>query len=164
MMHDEVFGARKLDLKCQGENPPQFSFPQDKGGRRNTTYKKLREKTARREYAQTSHYTSEFRRDVSDNPSRNRGIQRRRWQSEPGVPFGQERRGKRIEGEGDGSAGSHHVTSTFGLSCRRRLLQMRAYVDVQDRAIRLPQGRSRLRVMPLSGAVCQQSAAPYPTG
>ena len=32
---------------------------------------------------------------------------------------------------------------------------MRDNVDVQDRAMRVPQGRSRLRVMPVSGAVCQ---------
>ena len=41
---------------------------------------------------------------------------------------------------------------------------MLAHVNVQDRAMRVPQGRSRLRVMPLSGAVCQQRAAPDLTG
>ena len=34
---------------------------------------------------------------------------------------------------------------------------------MQDRTILVPQGRSRLRVMPMSGAVCQQRA-PDPTG
>ena len=40
---------------------------------------------------------------------------------------------------------------------------MRAHVHVQYRAMQLPQGRSRLRVMPMSGAVCQQRT-PDPTG
>ena len=106
-----------------GGVPTQFSSPQYKvWGGRNTTYKKLCEKTARQEYARTSRYTSEFRRDVSNNPSSDIGSQRRIWQSEPGMPFGQYRRGKRREGEEKGAGGSHHGTSTFGLSCRRRLL------------------------------------------
>ena len=113
---------------------------------------------ARREYARPSRYMSEFRRDVSDIPSSNRGSQRRRWQSAPGVPFCEAQRGKRREGEGDGAGGTHHGTSTFGLSCRQRLLRMRANVDVQDHAMRVPQGRSRLCGIPVSGAVCQPHA------
>ena len=37
-----------------------------------------------------------------------------------------------------------------------KLIVLRAHVDVQDRAMRVPQGRSRLRVILMSGAVCQQ--------
>ena len=45
MVHDEVFDARKLDLKCRGKIPPQFSSPQDKGGGGETQHtKKLRKK------------------------------------------------------------------------------------------------------------------------
>ena len=40
---------------------------------------------------------------------------------------------------------------------------MRANVDVQDRAMRVPRGRSRLREMPVPGEVCQ-SRAPDSTG
>ena len=32
---------------------------------------------------------------------------------------------------------------------------MQANANLQDRAMRVPQGRSRLRDMPVSGAVCQ---------
>ena len=35
---------------------------------------------------------------------------------------------------------------------------MQAHVNVHDRAMQVPQGRSRLHVIPLSEAVCQQSA------
>ena len=101
--------------------------------------------------------------NISDIPSSNRGIQRQRWQIESGGTFDRDQRGKRREGEGDGASGSHHSTSTFGLSSRQHLLQMQAHVDVQDRAMRVPQGRSRLRVMPMSGAVCQRRT-PDPTG
>ena len=46
MMHDEVSNARKLVSKCRGNPPPPLSShpPKTKGGRRNTTYKTLREK------------------------------------------------------------------------------------------------------------------------
>ena len=101
---------------------------------------------------------SEYRRDVSDIPSSNKGSQRQIWQSELSVPFGEAQRGKRREGEGDGTNGTHHITSKFGLSCRQRLLQILADVDVQDRTMRVSQGRSRLRVMPVNGAVCQPRA------
>ena len=35
---------------------------------------------------------------------------------------------------------------------------MRAHVNVQDRAMSVPQGRSRLRVMLVSGVMCQRQA------
>ena len=44
-----------------------------------------------------------------------------------------------------------------------KLIVLRAHVDVQDRAMQVLQGRSRLRVMPVSGAVCQPRA-PDSTG
>ena len=59
---------------------------------------------------------------------------------------------------GDGAGGTHHGTSTFGLSCRQCLLQMWANVNVQDPAMRVPQGRSCLRDMLVFGAVCQPRA------
>ena len=40
---------------------------------------------------------------------------------------------------------------------------MRAYADVQDCAMRVPQGQPHLRVMSMSGVVCQRRA-PYLTG
>ena len=38
------------------------------------------------------------------------------------------------------------------------MLRMRAHVDMQDRAMRVPQGRLRLCVMLMSGVVCQRHA------
>ena len=35
---------------------------------------------------------------------------------------------------------------------------MQTHVDVQDHTMRVPQGRSRLRIMPVSGVVCQPRA------
>ena len=138
--------------------PPVLIPPRRRGGGEIQPSKKLCEKTARREYVRPYLYTYEFRCEVSNIPSSNRGSQRRRRQSEPGVPFGEDWRGKRREGEGDGAGGTHHVTSTFGLSCRQRLLRMRANVYVQDRALRVLQGCSRLHDMPMSGAMCQPRA------
>ena len=66
--------------------------------------------------------------------------------------------GKQKEGEGGGAGGTHHGTSTFVLSFPRHLLQMRANVDLKDRAMRVPQGCLRLRDMPVSGAVCHLRA------
>ena len=40
---------------------------------------------------------------------------------------------------------------------------MRAHIDVQDRTMQVPQGRLRLRVMPMSRVVCQRRT-PDPTG
>ena len=40
---------------------------------------------------------------------------------------------------------------------------MRAHVNVRDHAMKMPQRRSHLRVLPMSGAVCQRRA-PDPTG
>ena len=45
----------------------------------------------------------------------------------------------RGEGGGDGAGGSHHGTRTIVLSGRRRLLQIRAHVDVKKRAMQMPQ-------------------------
>ena len=75
------FSMKGNQAQNAGEPPPSSHPPKTKGGRRNITYKKLREKTVPQEYARTSWYTSEFRRDVSNNPSSNRGSQRRRWKS-----------------------------------------------------------------------------------
>ena len=110
--------------------PPSSRPPKTKGGKRNTTYKKLREKMARREYARPSRYTSEFRRDFSNVLYSNRGSQRQRWQSEPGVPFGQAQRGKWREGKGYGASETRHGTSTFGLSYHRRLLASACHAGV----------------------------------
>ena len=71
--------------------------------------------------------------------------------------------GKRREREGDGAGGSHHGTRTIGLSCRQRLLQMQAHIDVQDITVLVPQDRSRLCAMSMYGAVFQRRA-PDPTG
>ena len=122
MMHDEVFYARKIDSKCQGGNPHPVLIPPRQRGGLETQPAKNGAKTVRREYAQPSRYIFEFRRDVSNILSSDRGSQRQIWQSEPGVPFGQARRVKRREGEGDGAGRTHHGTSTFGLSCHRRLI------------------------------------------
>ena len=43
-MNDEVFDARKLDLKCRGNPPPQFSSPQDKGGKEKHNIQKIARK------------------------------------------------------------------------------------------------------------------------
>ena len=67
-------------------------------------------------------------------------------------------RGKKVEGGEEGAGGSHHGTSTIGLSCRRHLMQMRVHVNVKDRTMRVTQGCSHLRVLPMSGAVCQYHA------
>ena len=72
-------------------------------------------------------------------------------------------RGEGGEVGGDGAGGSHHGTSTIGLSCRRRLLQMRTQFYVQDRAMQVPQGRLHLRVLTISGAVHQRRTQD-PTG
>ena len=87
-------------------HPPQFSPPQEKGGEEKHKLLKIARKTARWEYTRPDRYMSEFRRDVSKIPSSNRASQRRRWKSEPGMPFGQYRRGKRREGEEKGAVGS----------------------------------------------------------
>ena len=68
-----------------------------------------------------------------------------------------------VEGVGDGAGGSHHGTCRIGLSCCRRLLQMHAHVDVQDRTMLVSQVRLRLRGLLMSGAGCQR-CAPDPTG
>ena len=87
--HDEVYDA------CRG-NPPSLVLipPRQRGGRRNKTLKKLRENTAGREYVRPCQYTSEFRRDVSDIRSSDRGNQRRRWPSKPGVLLSEAQREK----------------------------------------------------------------------
>ena len=54
-------------------------------------------------------------------------------------------------------------TRTIGFSFRQRLLQMRDHVDMQERVMQVTQGRSRLRVLPMFGAVCQR-CTPEPTG
>ena len=66
--------------------------------------------------------------------------------------------------KGDSSvSGNHHGTRTTGGSCRRRLLQMRAPVIVQDHVVWLPSGGPQLRVLSVSGAV-RQCRAPNPAG
>ena len=108
-------------------------------------------------------YTSENRREVSDIPSSNRGSRRQISPRETGGSIDQDLRGKMREGEGDNAGGSHHGTSIFGLSYRWSLLKIRAHVDVQDLVMWVPQGRSRLYVMSMSGAVWQH-CAPDQTG
>ena len=116
--HDEVYDT------CWGENPPTVLIPPRQRGEEKHNLRKIAQKTACREYVRPSRYMSEFRRDVSDIPSRDRGSQRRKWPSKPGVPFGEAQRVKRREEEGGGAGtgGTHHGTSAFGLSCRQHLL------------------------------------------
>ena len=71
---------------------------------------------------------------------------------------GEDRGGGKGKGGGDGTGGNHHGTSTTGLSCRQRLLQLRATVALQDHAMCLPSGRPQLRVLSVSGAVRQRRA------
>ena len=61
--------------------PPSSHPPYTKGGRRNPTFEKLCEKTARQEYVRPSRYTSEFKSDVSNIPSSDKGSQRRDGQA-----------------------------------------------------------------------------------
>ena len=75
---------------------PVLTPQQQSGGRRKSTYLKLRGKTARRKFAQSSMNTYENRHDISGIPSINRGSQRRRWLIEPAV------QSFKIEGEIEG--------------------------------------------------------------
>ena len=70
---------------------------------------------------------------------------------------------KGVKEEGYSAGGSHHGSSTVGLSGSRHLLRIRAHFIVQDREMRVPQGRLHLRVMLMYGAVYQQHT-PEPTG
>ena len=140
--------------KFRGIPPPVLIPPRQRGGGEKINLSKLRKKTAHQEFAQSFTYMSENRHDVSDILSCNRGSQRRRWPRQTSGPIDQNQRGKRREVEGDGAGTSHHGTKTFGLSCRSCLLQMRTHVDVQDHAMWVLQGRSRLCVMLMSEAVC----------
>ena len=135
--------------------PPQFSSPLYKEGEEKSNIQIIAQKTARREYVRPSRYTSEFRHDVSNIPSSDKGSQRRRWPIKPGETFGEAWRGKRRKREGGSTGGLHHGTSAFGLSCRRRLLWMRSNVDMQDRAMQVSQWRSRMCDMLVPGAVCR---------
>ena len=88
LAHDEVYYA------CWGKPPPPSYHPPKTKGGGNSTFEKLREKTPRREYIRPSRYTSDFRHDVSDIPSGDRGSKRMSSTSIQGVTFGESQREK----------------------------------------------------------------------
>ena len=120
-------------------------------------------KTAHRYYKRESLHAVFHGGDVIVCLSSNRETHRWIWQNKTCARHGEDRGGGKGEGGGGGVGGNHHGTRTTGVSCRRRLLRMRASVVVQDHAVRLPSGGPQLRVLLVSGVV-RQCRAPDPEG
>ena len=137
--------------------------PPQSGGRRGRPHRKLRQKTAHRYYKHESLHAVLHGRGVIVCPSSNRGTHRRRWRNKTCARHSEYRGGRKEEGGGDVAGGYHHGTRTTGVSCRRRLLRMRAPIVVQDHVVWLPSGGPHLRVLSVSGVVCQ-CRAPDPAG
>ena len=102
-------------------------------------------------------------RDIIVCPSSNRETHRQRWRETTCARRGEDQGDEKGGGRGYSSGGNHHCTGTTGGSYRRRLLRMRAPVAMQDHAVWLPSGGPPLRVLLVSGAVCQRRA-PDPAG
>ena len=115
---------------------------------------------ARRYYKHESLHAVLHGRDFSDFPSSNRGTHRQRWQNKTCAHHGEDQGDRKGEGGRDGAGGNHHGTSTTGVSCRRRLLQLWASVLVQHHVVRLPFGGPQLRFLSVSGSRVAGGAGP----
>ena len=144
----------RTKLTKSGEDSPPVPplIPQRRGGQGHPL-RKLRQKTTRRYYKRESLHAVLHGRDVIVCPSRNRGTHIQRWKNKTCARHGEDRGGGKGVGERDSSGGYHHGTRTTGVSCRRRLLQLRASVVVQGHRVCLPLGGPQLHVLSVSGVV-----------
>ena len=164
MIFSKINGVDMLPLHHRktltesGKGSPPVPPPPLQGGGWGRPLQKFCKKTARRYYKRESLHAVLHGRDVIVCPSSNRGTHRQRWRYKTCAHCGEDWGGGTGEGGGDSAGGNHHGTRTTSVSCRQRLLRMRAPVVVQDHAVWLPSGGPELCVLLVSGAVRHRHA------